>query len=225
LEKPSPAFLRTAHAERKIQMKSSETIDSVDKDAKQIHEELSQRYAGVARQPAGQFSYPIGRASAEGLHYRQEFLNHLPPTVVDHFVGVGNPFTLGEPEPGLAVLDIGCGAGFDSQVAAWYVGPKGKVIGVDLTEEMLAVARQGVAAAGLRNVEFRQGLAEQLPVESGWADLVISNGVLNLATCKAAAFREVCRVLKPGGRFQAVDLVLVAPLPPELANSAFAWSN
>lgn len=206
-------------------MQSNVIVERGDKDADQVHRALRRRYATVARQPAGQFPYPTGRASAEQLHYCRDFLNLLPPAVVDHFVGVGNPFTLGEPQPGWAVLDIGSGAGFDSQVAARYTGPQGKVIGVDLTEEMLAVARYGVAAAGLTNVEFREGLAEQLPVESGWADLVISNGVLNLAACKASAFRELSRVLKAGGHFQAVDLVLVGELPPELANSESAWSN
>jgi SAM-dependent methyltransferase len=225
LDKHSELFLWLAHSERRAPINFSDTVERAGKEADQIHLELSQRYAAVARQPAGQFPYPTGKASAEQLRYRRDILNLLPAAVVDHFVGVGNPFTLGEPEPGWAILDIGCGAGFDSQVAAQYVGPHGKVIGVDLSEEMLAVARHGVAVAGLANVEFRQGLAEQLPVESGWADLVISNGVLNLAACKASAFREVCRVLKPRGRFQAVDLILVGELPPELANSEFAWSN
>jgi SAM-dependent methyltransferase len=206
-------------------MKSSQTAERLEMNAERVRQELRRRYAAVARQPAGRFPYPTGRASAEHLHYRRDFLDLLPPTVADHFVGVGNPFTLGEPQPGWAVLDIGCGAGFDSQVAARYVGPQGKVVGVDLSEEMLAVARQGLAAAGLANVEFRPGFAEQLPVESEWADLVISNGVLNLAFCKESAFREVCRVLKRGGRFQAVDLILVGELPPELAYSEFAWSN
>jgi SAM-dependent methyltransferase len=194
-------------------------------DPDRIHQELNERYAAVARQPDRQFPYPTGRPSAEQLRYRRDLLDLLPAAVVEHFVGVGNPFTLGEPEPRWSVVDIGCGAGFDSQVAAHYVGPQGKVLGVDLSQDMLAVARLGVAAARLANVEFRQGLAEQLPVGTGWADLVISNGVLNLATCKATAFREVCRVLKPRGRFQAVDLVLVGELPLELANSEFAWSN
>lgn len=116
-------------------MKSNEAI--AVNEAERIHEELRKRYAAVARQPAGQFSYPTGRESAEQLRYPRVFLDLLPPGVVEHFVGVGNPFSLGEPKLGWSVLDIGCGAGFDSQIAARYVGPKGRVIGVDLSEEML----------------------------------------------------------------------------------------
>jgi SAM-dependent methyltransferase len=193
------------------------------KTSEQIHEELRRRYAKVAEHPKGQFPYPVGRESAERLQYRRDFLDLIAPELLEHFVGVGNPFSLGEPQSGWTVLDIGCGAGFDSRIAALSVGRTGKVIGVDLSEEMLNVAR--LASAGVTQLEFRQGIAENLPVESSWADLVISNGVLNLATCKATAFREIFRVLKSGGRFQAVDLLLVAELPEKLRNDEFAWSN
>jgi arsenite methyltransferase len=193
-------------------------------DTDQIRDALRRRYAAVAEQPAGQFPYPVGRGSAERLGYRADFLQRILPEVIDHFVGVGNPFSLGEPEAGWRVVDVGCGAGFDSQVAAHYVGPTGRVIGVDMSPEMLAVARSGLPGT-LSNVSFVEGRAEALPVESEWADLVITNGVLNLAACKASAFAEIARVLRPGGRLQAADLILVKDLPPDLRDDDFAWSN
>jgi arsenite methyltransferase len=203
--------------------------DGTDKrngpDSEQIRQSLRCRYAAVAQSPTGQFSYPVGRESADRLAYRTDLLNRVPGDVIARFVGVGNPFSLGEPGPGWSVLDIGCGGGFDSQIAAYYVGRAGRVCGVDLSEEMLSVARGGETGSGLANLEFRQGYAENLPMPSDWADLVISNGVLNLASCKATAFGEVFRVLKPGGQFQAVDLVLVADLPPDVRNDECAWSN
>jgi SAM-dependent methyltransferase len=194
-------------------------------EAEQVHDAIRRRYAAVAERPTGQFSYPVGRESAERLNYRRDLLDRIPRDVVAHFVGVGNPFSMGEPQTGWNVLDVGCGCGFDSQIAALYVGPNGRVRGVDLSREMLAVARIGLDASGLTSVELIEGKAEALPVESGWADLVISNGVLNLATCKPSAFAEVARVLKPGGRFQAADLVLVKDLPQDLRDDQFAWSN
>jgi len=190
-----------------------------------VLQEIRRRYAAVADQPIGQFEYPVGRKSAEHLGYRADLMDHIPPEVIDHFVGVGNPFSLGEPLAGWRVVDVGCGGGFDSQVAAHYVGPTGKVIGVDISPEMLTIARSGLAAAGLSNVTFIEGNAEALPVELGWADLVISNGVLNLAACKASAFAEVARILRRGGRFQAADLILVKDLPQDLCDGQFAWSN
>lgn len=191
----------------------------------QIQNALRRRYAEVAGRPVGQFKYPVGRVSAERLGYPAKLAARVPADVVDRFVGVGNPFSLGEPRSGWRIVDVGCGAGFDSRIAAQLTGPKGRVVGVDMSPEMLNVARTGTLAGRSARVVFVQGCAESLPLESGWADLVISNGVLNLSTCKASAFAEVARLLRPGGRFQAADLILVKDLPPELRNEEFAWSN
>lgn len=194
-------------------------------DPDRIRDVICRRYAAVAAEPAGQFRYPVGRESAERLGYRADVLDRLPPDVVRHFVGVGNPFLLGEPRGGMRVVDVGCGGGFDSLVAARRVGPAGRVIGVDMSREMLAVARAGLSFDGSANVAFVAGRAEDLPVSTDWADLVISNGVLNLAACKASAFAEIFRVLRPGGRFQAADLILVKDLPGDLRSDEFAWSG
>ena len=194
-------------------------------DFNEIHNALRRRYAKVAGQPVGQFKYPVGRVSVEQLGYPSELVGRVSADVVDLFVGVGNPFSLGEPRSGWRLVDVGCGAGFDSRIAAQYVGPKGRVVGVDMSPEMLNAARSGTLAGRSAKLGFVQGCAESLPLESGWADLVISNGVLNLSTCKASAFAEVARVLRPGGRFQAADLILVKDLPPDLRHDEFAWSN
>lgn len=194
-------------------------------DPDRVRETIRRRYAAVAAEPAGQFRYPVGRESAERLGYGAEVVKKMPPDVVRHFVGVGNPFRLGEPEAGMHVVDVGCGGGFDSLVAARRVGPAGRVIGVDMSREMLVVARAGLSTDGPANVAFVAGCAENLPVSADWADLVISNGVLNLAACKEVAFAEIARVLRPGGRFQAADLILVKDLPEDLRTDEFAWSG
>lgn len=194
-------------------------------DPEGIRDGIRARYAAVAERPEGQFPYPIGRESAQRLGYRPDFLDRLDPGVLRLFVGVGNPLSMGEPQEGWRVVDVGCGAGVDSRMAAWYVGSAGRVIGVDMSSQMLRAAQAGLDAGRVTNVEFAEGQAEALPVESGWADLVISNGVLNLTACKEAAFAEIARVLRPGGRFQAADLILVQELPEDLRDDAFAWSN
>jgi SAM-dependent methyltransferase len=191
----------------------------------EIREAIRRRYAAVATEPVGQFKYPVGRESAERLGYRVDYMDRVSPDVIRRFVGVGNPFSLGEPQPGWRVVDVGCGSGVDCQVAAHYVGPTGRVIGVDMSPEMLVVAKAGLGAGDLPNVTFVEGQAEALPVESGWADLVISNGVLNLAACKEPVYAEIARVLRPEGRFQAADLILIKDLPEDLRNDQFAWSG
>lgn len=138
-------------------------------------------------------------------------------------LGCGNPLALTQIAPGMTVLDLGSGAGFDAFLAWQRVGPTGRVIGVDMTGDMLALARQNAAKRGAANVEFRQGLIEHLPVESASVDYVISNCVINLSPDKPAVFREIARVLKPGGRFAVSDIVLLKPLPEELARDIGAY--
>jgi SAM-dependent methyltransferase len=138
-------------------------------------------------------------------------------------LGCGNPLALAAIQPGMTVLDLGSGAGFDAFLAWRRVGPSGRVIGVDLTDDMLAAARRNAAQLGASNVEFRKGRIEELPVEDASVDLVISNCVINLSTDKPKVFREIFRVLKPGGQFAVSDLVLLRPLPKEIEKDVNAY--
>jgi len=138
-------------------------------------------------------------------------------------LGCGNPLALTEIKPGMTVLDLGSGAGFDAFLALNRVGPTGRVIGVDMTDDMLALARENAAKRGVTNVEFRKGFIEDLPVESGTVDYVISNCVINLSADKPAVFREIARVLKPGGHFAVSDIVLLKALPDALMRDISAY--
>ena len=182
--------------------------------ASSVRSSICEKYRKVAISPVGYFTYPTGEHSALGLGYSAQVVGALPADIRARFVGVGNPFALGALRPGDVVLDLGCGAGFDAFVAALTVGPSGRVAGVDLSPEMLAVAERGRAAAGLSTVEFRQADAEALPYPDASFDVALSNGVLNLIPDKPAALRDVFRVLKPGGRLQVCDMGLVGEEPP-----------
>lgn len=138
-------------------------------------------------------------------------------------LGCGNPLALAAIEPGMTVLDLGSGAGFDAFLAWRRVGPQGRVIGVDMTDQMLQLARKNAADLGAANVEFRKGAIESLPVDDNSVDLVISNCVINLSVNKPAVFREIHRVLKPGGSFAVSDIVLLRPLPEEIARDVEAY--
>ena len=189
-----------------------------------IREAIRSKYAQVAAAGAGGcFQYPIGPEGLLLQGYPPEVLEKIPAEILATFCGVGNPFSLGPLHAGEAVLDIGCGAGVDSLVAAHLVGPAGRVVGLDVTEEMVVRARANLERMALAQVSFQVGEAETLPFPENDFDLVISNGVFNLALNKAQALTEAYRVLKPGGRFMAADMVLVGEPPPEQAQSAESW--
>ncbi len=186
---------------------------------------VRRKYAEVAVSAGGKFSYPTGREGATQLGYDSAVLKAAPEKILESFCGVGNPFSLGEIPEGSTVLDYGCGAGFDIFVASRLTGGKGRYCGVDLTREMADRARANLSSAAVANFEIRQIDSEEIPYESGTFDIVISNGVINLAPDKAACFREILRVLRPGGKLQFADVVLERQLPPELASSPEAWSQ
>jgi len=149
----------------------------------------------------------------------------LPDRAVEAFAGVGNPFSLGTLNPGERVVDLGSGGGFDCFIASGQVGPEGRVVGVDMTEEMLGRSRATATAMGLHNVEFRQGVIEDLPIEDGSVDVVISNGVINLCADKRRVFGEVMRVLKPGGRLQFADIANGKEIPAGALRNIDLWTD
>ena len=193
--------------------------------AEEIRAAIKSKYRAVSVQPKGHFPYPVGKASALKLGYDMQLVERVPEELVDCFVGVGNPLGICRPHEGARVLDIGCGCGMDTFIAALLVGPQGYAAGLDLTEEMLVKARRAVPGVGLSNLEFCQGSAESLPFETAVFDFVISNGALNLVPDKAAAFSEIARVLRPGGVFAAADLRVIETIPPEVLASKDAWST
>ena len=193
-------------------------------DSVALREEVKNKYREVALDPHGKFHFHTGRFLARRLGYDEAFVELLPDEAVESFAGVANPFALRNLSKGERVVDVGSGAGFDSFVAANQVGPGGKVIGVDMTEEMLGKSRTTAAKLGLANVEFRQGLAEDLPVEDGWADVVISNGVINLCADKKAVLSEIFRVLRPGGRLQFADIANGKSVPEAAIQNIDLWT-
>src|SRR6266511_2109487 len=193
-------------------------------DTEQLREEVQSKYRGVAAAPNATYHFHTGRVAARRLGYDMSVVDSLPERAVESFAGVGNPFELRALEPGERVVDAGSGAGFDS-FAAHQVGPNGYVVGVDMTPEMLDKAIATAEVLGVQNVEFRKGLLEAMPVEDSWADVVISNGVINLCPDKRAAFDEIRRVLRPGGYLQFADIANGRPVPPEALRDIALWTG
>jgi len=195
----------------------------VDPDA--LREQVRGKYREVALDPGASFHFHTGRALASRLGYESAAVGALPDKAVESFAGVGNPFSLRRLASGERVVDVGSGAGFDSFIAAGQVGPAGQVVGIDMTPEMLAKSRRTAEALGLAHVQFREGLAEALPVQDGWADVVISNGVINLCADKQVVFAEIFRVLRPGGRLQFADIANGRPVPIEALRDIDLWTG
>jgi len=193
-------------------------------DVAALHENVRNQYREVAINPHESFRFHTGRALAVRLGYEMRFVDALPDRAIESFAGVANPFALRTVEAGERIVDVGSGAGFDSFIAAQVVGPSGRVVGVDTTDEMLAKACGTAALLGLEQVEFREGLAEDLPVESEWADVVISNGVINLCADKRAVFSEMYRVLRPGGLLQFADIANGKPMPDAITQNVDLWT-
>jgi len=194
-------------------------------DRNVLREEIRNEYREVAQHPDRGFHFHTGRTLARIVEYEDEWLEAIPESVISCFAGTGNPFSIGKLEPGARVVDLGCGAGIDSFIAARHVGPSGAVVGIDMTQEMLDKAEAARVATGVEQLEFRQGYLEQVPVEDGWADVVISNGVVNLCPDKEVAFREIHRVLKPGGRIQIADILVSRPVSDSAKQRIDLWTG
>ncbi len=190
-----------------------------------LRDEVKKEYTEVAHNPDKGYHFHTGLDAAERLGYEESLYAGLPEGSINSFAGMGNPFLMGMIHPGEIVVDVGSGSGFDSLIASKMVGPTGQVIGIDMTPEMLNKSREGAVLMGATNVEFREGLAEDIPLPDEFADVIISNGVLNLMLDKIMTLREWARILKPGGRLQVGDIIVTDPVPQSALDDISLWTG
>jgi arsenite methyltransferase len=201
------------------------TADFVKRvDVVALEQKVKAMYRDVALDPHGEFHFEMGRALAERLGYVPADLDAIPSEAIDSFAGVGYYFDLAALGHGEKVVDLGSGSGMDSFVAALKVGSTGAVIGIDMTDEQLAKAERLRTAAGIGNISYRKGHIESTGLPNASCDAVISNGVINLAPEKEKVFREVARILKPGGRLALADIVTEVQLPQGITCDATLWA-
>ncbi len=216
------------HVDRISFLARSEVVVAIEVeglDVELLRSEIQRTYAAVSREPDRDFMFPTGRAWAQDLGYPADLLARVPETSCESFAGVANPFVLGALAAGEDVLDVGCGAGMDTLIAAQMVGPTGSVTGVDMTPEMAAKARRSVAEMKLGTVTIVEGSAERMPFADASFDVVISNGVIDLIPDKDAVFSEIMRVLRPGGRIQLADVTIQRPVSEEGRRNIDLWAG
>jgi arsenite methyltransferase len=198
---------------------------AIDVDTKTLRKAIQDEYKEVAEHPDKGFHFHTGRRLTKIVGYKEEWLKGVSELSIESFAGTGNPFAMGELAAGEKVVDIGSGGGIDSLIAARMVGATGKVVGIDMTPAMLEKARTAAAESGIDNVEFREAYMEELPVPDGWADVVISNGVLNLTPDKQRVLSEMFRVLRPGGRLQIGDILVSREVPEGAKKKVDLWTG
>jgi arsenite methyltransferase len=203
----------------------SEKEEFPNVDLQELRQAISKEYEAVAKTPDKGFHFHTGRRLTGIVEYDSEWLEDIPEYVIESFAGTGNPFAIGTIVAGESVVDLGCGAGIDTFIAAKKVGPTGQVIGVDMTETMLDKARKALEDIGYSQVQFKSGIIEELPIADNWADVIISNGVFNLAPNKEQVLREIYRVLKPGGRLQIADILVQKKVPESAKRKIDLWTG